>query len=203
MKNFNSRNTQGVLMLSKWLQCGTGRSYLLLHHHHKKHSSRPNRTLRDHSRHNLLQEPILLHHIQDIRIHYPSDCWLISCFFSAAHLLNTSLLMYNQRSNSSRVNRKAKPRLGRHHRGLSLLPPWRPRHLLPLLLVLPRQVQQVCSYGPFHYGLVSFFVFAVYPDRHSHCSIWPLVSTLHLVLFRYLFVHVVCGMYFSSQPPRF
>ncbi|KAG1898132.1 uncharacterized protein F5891DRAFT_488502 [Suillus fuscotomentosus] len=68
----------------------------------KKHSSKANRTPKSRPRHRLLQLLILPHHVQDMRIHYPSDCWVISCFFSAAHLLNTSMEMYNQRS--SKIN---------------------------------------------------------------------------------------------------
>ncbi|KAG2340200.1 hypothetical protein BDR05DRAFT_559059 [Suillus weaverae] len=50
MKNSNSRNAQCVFMLSKWLQCGTGRYYLLLR------------------RRNPLSLIVLLHRVQNLRI---------------------------------------------------------------------------------------------------------------------------------------
>ncbi|KAG1822535.1 uncharacterized protein BJ212DRAFT_810483 [Suillus subaureus] len=165
----NSSNAQGgpsslvVLVSSKLLQSVTGRSYLLLRRHHKKHSSKPNRTPRVRPRHSLLHVLlILLHHIQDMRIHYPSDCWLISCFFSAAHLLNMPMEVHN-----SKANHKVKPRVRYHRRRFSLLPPRHPRPLLLLLLLLllPHQVQRPCSHDLFHCELASCCFFAVHLPR--------------------------------------
>ncbi|KAG2065735.1 hypothetical protein BDR04DRAFT_1108054 [Suillus decipiens] len=34
---------------------------------------------------------LLLYRVQNMRIHYPSGCWLILYFFSAVYLLNTSV----------------------------------------------------------------------------------------------------------------
>ncbi|KAG2030381.1 hypothetical protein BDR03DRAFT_974678 [Suillus americanus] len=93
-----------VLVLLKLLQSRTEKLYLLLRRRHKKYSP--------------LQVLILLHHVQDIRIHCPSDCWLISCFFSVAHLINTPMPIHSQHS-SSKANRKAESRSRRHHRRLS------------------------------------------------------------------------------------
>ncbi|KAG1776246.1 hypothetical protein EV702DRAFT_357071 [Suillus placidus] len=163
----NCSNVQGdptsfvVLVSWKLLQSRTERSYLLLRPRHKKHSSNANRTPRGRPRHLLLQVLILLHHLQNIHIHFPSDCWLISYFFSAAHLLNTSMTMHNQRS-SSKANRRAMSRPRCHHRRLSLPPPRRPRHLLFLILILSHQVQQARSHDPFHCGLKSSLFSAVY-----------------------------------------
>ncbi|KAG1879137.1 hypothetical protein F4604DRAFT_1998809 [Suillus subluteus] len=47
-----------------------------------------------------------------MRIHCPSSCWLISCFFSAAHLLSMPIEIHNQ--HSSKVNWKVKSRT-RHY----------------------------------------------------------------------------------------
>ncbi|KAG1839788.1 hypothetical protein F4604DRAFT_1834651 [Suillus subluteus] len=89
-KKSNFRNAQVVLMLSKWFQCGTGRYCLLLH-------GRNPLSL------------VVLCQVQELRIHYPSDCWLISYFLSAARLLNTLMVMHNRHS-SSKVNRKVQSR---------------------------------------------------------------------------------------------
>ncbi|KAG2343265.1 hypothetical protein BDR05DRAFT_306469 [Suillus weaverae] len=150
-----------VLVSLKLLQSRTERSYLLLRRRHKKHSSKVNRTPRGRPRHRLLQVLILLHHLQNIYIHFPSDCWLISYFFSVAHLLNTLMAMHNQRS-SSKANHRAKSKPRRHHCRLNLPPPRRPRHLPFLILILPHQVQQARSHDPFHCGLDSFLFSAVY-----------------------------------------
>jgi hypothetical protein len=115
------------------------RLYLLLHHRHKTRSSKPNRTPRVRPRHSRLQVLILPHHVQDPLIHYPSVCWLISCFLSAVHLLNMPIEMHNKRS--SKANHKVKPKASRRHRRLSLPPPRHPRHFLLPILVLPHQVQ--------------------------------------------------------------
>lgn len=56
------------------------------------------------ARPNLLSLMVLCQ-VEDLRIHYPSDCWLISYFFSVARLLNMLMAMHN-RHRSSKVNRK-------------------------------------------------------------------------------------------------
>ncbi|KAG1749268.1 hypothetical protein EDB19DRAFT_181200 [Suillus lakei] len=179
MKKWNSRNAQDVLMLSKWLQCGTGRYCLLLR------SS--NQIV------HIISLPVLSHQVQDLCIHGPSDCWVISGFFSAACvIINTPMAMHNQHS-SRKANRKVKCRARPHHRRfgsqvnrkfkfksrprhhrriLGLPPPRRPRHILLLILVLPRQVQRDRSHCPFQYcGLVSCFFSAV------HLPYTPIVFT--------------------------
>ncbi|KAG1879040.1 hypothetical protein F4604DRAFT_1752560 [Suillus subluteus] len=105
-KKSNFRNAQVVLMLSKWLQCGIGRYCLLLHGR------------------NPLSLMVLCQ-VQELRIHYPSDYWLISYFLSAARLLNTSMVMHNRHS-SSKVNRKVNraataPSIADSFRSFSLL----------------------------------------------------------------------------------
>ncbi|KAG2129497.1 hypothetical protein DEU56DRAFT_817416 [Suillus clintonianus] len=98
---------------------------------------------------------VLPHQVQGLCSRDFFDCWLISCFSSVVHLLNT---LRNQHS-SNTANRTAKSSLKRHHRRHGLLPPRHPRHLLLLILILPR------SHGPFHCGLVSFFFSVVHLPR--------------------------------------
>ncbi|KAG1749244.1 hypothetical protein EDB19DRAFT_1681653 [Suillus lakei] len=164
-------------MSSKWPQCGTGRLYLLLRLRHKKHSNKASRTARGRPRHRLLQVLILPRHDQAIRIHYPSDYWLISRFSSAAHILNTSMATHSKHS-SNKANRKVKcrhvrhrckhssskvkSRPRRHHRRLSPPLPRRSRHILLLLLVLSHQVERLYSHDLFHYGLASCCFFVVH-----------------------------------------
>lgn len=138
------------------------RLYLPFRRRHKKHSSKPSRTHRGHPRYRLLQILILLHH-QDIHIHYLFGCLLILCFFSVAHPLNTPMEMHNQYSSKASHKVKLMPR--RHHRRPSLLPPRHPQCLLLLLLVLPHQVQQLCSHDLFHCELASCCLFVVH---HPH-----------------------------------
>ncbi|KAG2032906.1 hypothetical protein BDR03DRAFT_732048 [Suillus americanus] len=106
---------------------------------------------------------------QDLRIHYPSDCWFISRFFPAARLINTLMAVHTQCS-SSKVNRKVQSGLRLRHRSLSLTSCWRPspQYLLLLILVL-RHVRQSCSCGPFHCGFVSHFFSDVHlpPPEHT------------------------------------
>ncbi|KAG1781010.1 hypothetical protein EV702DRAFT_1276240 [Suillus placidus] len=153
-------------MSSKWLQCGTGRYCLLL---------------RDR---NPLSLIVLLHRVQDLRTHYPSDCWLISCFFSAARHLNTPMPMHNR--HSSMVNHKVQSRLERRHSRLSLPPPRRPRHPLLLILILPRQLQQPHNHSPFHCGLVSFFFSVVHLLHTSMVINAVCIHLSHLVILQSL-----------------
>jgi hypothetical protein len=101
---------------------------------------------------------LVLHQVQDLPIHYPSECWLILYFFSAAHLLNMSMSMHTQHS-SRKANCRHMPQGCRH--STRLPPPPCPQHLLLLMLKLPRRVQPAGSFAPFHCGPVSFFFSAV------------------------------------------
>ncbi|KAG2121559.1 hypothetical protein BD769DRAFT_1006549 [Suillus cothurnatus] len=141
VKKSNSREVQCILMLWKYLQCGTGRSYLSLSQCHGIVDT--------------LGLMVLPHQVEDLRIHYPSECWPISCFLSVARL-NNLMTMCTQHS-SSKFNRKVQSRL-------RLSPVWhrRPQDLLLLILVLGRHVQQPRSCAPFHRRLVFRFVSAVH-----------------------------------------
>ncbi|KAG1743409.1 hypothetical protein EDB19DRAFT_1698244, partial [Suillus lakei] len=58
-----------------------------------------------------------------------------------------------------------KSRHMRHHHRLSLPFPRRPRHLLLLILVLPHQVQQAHSHGPFIADSFFLFLMCISPTR--------------------------------------
>lgn len=172
MEQLNSSSAQGglsslikVLVLSKFLQYKTEKLWLLLDRD-RKNTSKLNRIARDHPR------QILLCQVEDLRLQNSHDRWLVSCSFSAAHPLNTSVVMYNNHKGKRRpmphrhkhstikVNHN-NPRFRRHHHRLSLPPP-HPRHRLLLMLTLPRKVQPTGSHAPFHCGPVSFFLSAVH-----------------------------------------
>ncbi|KAG1739582.1 hypothetical protein EDB19DRAFT_839686 [Suillus lakei] len=152
-------------MLPKWLQCETGRYCLLLSHYNKIAYT--------------LSPLVLLHRVQDLCIHYPSECWLISCFFSAVRLLNMPMAVHNH----SKVNHKVLSRLRRRHRRLSLPPPQRPRDLL---LLIPRHVQQPRSHDPFHCGLDPCFFSAVHLP-HMQCYFFVRCHVVFLFLIAFLF----------------
>ncbi|KAG1838018.1 hypothetical protein DFJ58DRAFT_749343, partial [Suillus subalutaceus] len=114
MKKLNSRSTKGIPMLSKWLQCGTGRHCMLLRGRDLIHTF----------------SLMVLH----LHSHDPSHGGFMSCFSFAVRLLSTPMATRNQHNNSN-INHKAQLSPRHHHRRLSLLPPRRPWHLLLLLLL--------------------------------------------------------------------
>jgi hypothetical protein len=148
---------------------------------HKHSNSNLSRTARDRPQHPMLQALVLPRRVQDLPIHGSDTCWLISCSFSVAHPLNVPVPMHNQHSinykakrrptrrrrnhSTIKVPHKANLRLRRHRHRLSLPPPPHPRHLLLLMPILPRQVQQACSPSHYHCGPVSFFFSAVHPSH--------------------------------------
>jgi hypothetical protein len=189
---------------------------------HRHSNSNLNCTARDRLQHPMLQALVLLHRVQDLPIHDLYNCWLISCSFSAAHPLNVLMPMHNRhkfnckdkrrpmrhRRNHStfKVNHKANPRLRRHHHRLSPTPPPHPRHLLLLMFILPRQVQQASSHGPCHCGLVSFSSSAVHLSRMQtdtntahRLHTYLIFESDSLCTHRYRFVHVE---YLISQLPQ-
>ncbi|KAG2753602.1 hypothetical protein P692DRAFT_20903101 [Suillus brevipes Sb2] len=192
MEQLSSSNVQrgpsslASLPSSKSLQYETNSRCLLpagpnVTRRHRHSNSNLNCTARDHPQHPMLQALLLPHRLQDLPIHDLYNYWLISCSFSAAHPLNVPVLTHNRHRfnckdkrrpmrhrrnhNTIKANHKANPRLRRHHHRLSPTPPPHPRHLLLLMLILPRQVQQVCSHTPCHCGLVSFSSSAVHLSR--------------------------------------
>jgi hypothetical protein len=169
----------------------------------KHNNSNLSRTARDRPQHPMLQALVLPCWVQGLSIHNSDACWLIWCSFSVAHPLNVPVPMHNQHSisykakrrpmrcrrdhSTIKVNHKAYPRLRRHRHRLSLPLPPPPRHLLLLMPILLRQVQQACSPAPCHCGPVSFFFSAVHPShmqtdtstpslaRSSQFEIWHFV----------------------------
>ncbi|KAG1803974.1 uncharacterized protein BJ212DRAFT_951739 [Suillus subaureus] len=64
MRNSVSRNAQAVLLLSKWLQCGTSRLWLLLGGHNSRRqnermNNKLNRTAKPKHRRRTLNLPVL------------------------------------------------------------------------------------------------------------------------------------------------
>ncbi|KAG2346351.1 hypothetical protein BDR05DRAFT_778621 [Suillus weaverae] len=104
MKKSNSRNAQAVLMLSTWLQCGTGRLWLLLGGQHtrkqnERMSNKFNRTAKPRRRHRTLSLPMPQHprhlmlQVQQLHNHHPSHGGLRLYCFSVVHLRNTPMVI--------------------------------------------------------------------------------------------------------------
>jgi hypothetical protein len=81
------------------------------------------------------------------------------------------LVTVHNRHNSGKVNRKVRPRPKYRHYRLHLLPSQRLRHLLFMIFILLRQLQQPHSHGPFHCGLVPFFLSSVPLPRMQQMGI--------------------------------
>ncbi|KAG1874837.1 hypothetical protein F4604DRAFT_721868 [Suillus subluteus] len=163
----------------------------------------------DRPQHRLLQVPILLRQLQDLRIHNSYDCWLISCSFSAAHPLHRLVAMHTQHSSNRKAKRRPMPHRRKHsiskvnprprcpHRRLSLPPPPRLRHLLLLMFIRCSKRVATPPYpsiaDPFH----SFSLLYIPPARR-----WVLTlqySSSNLIIVIDLFTPRMCVFYFTTS----
>ncbi|KAG2348220.1 hypothetical protein BDR05DRAFT_506500 [Suillus weaverae] len=110
-KESNFRNAQVVIVLSKLLQYGTSRLWLLLgvqntRKRYEHISNKPNRTAKPRRRHRTLSLPMLQHprrlllhvltlpqQVQQPHSHHPYHGGLRSCCFSAVHLHHTPMVI--------------------------------------------------------------------------------------------------------------
>ncbi|KAG2738309.1 hypothetical protein P692DRAFT_20465833 [Suillus brevipes Sb2] len=108
-------------------------------------------------------------------------------------------MVKHNRPSSRKANRKVK---SRPRRRLSLPPPRHLRHLVLLLLILPRQVQVRC-HGSFHRGLIPCFFPTVHPLRIQIMLILQHVDAqiIRTFVISLVYLHCVCA-YLVFTPSR-